>query len=138
VRRALKIIEHVDPTFWTIENPHAELRKRPCMLPLKSFEHVTSYCHFGTPYRKDTNIWTNAPVVLPVCRHGSQCRRKRETGRHGVWIGTTNWRHGTNDMCAGRAPSDSACVRVTTPRHVAGIPARLTSCVVATALASLH
>ena len=82
VKRALRIIRHARPDFWTLENPKGYLRKRPFMRRLHMFEHLTSYCHFGSNFRKDTNIWTNVPVALPVCRAGTYCAHKSQHGAH--------------------------------------------------------
>jgi len=82
VRRVFRIIDSVRPDFWTVENPRGFLRTRPFMKPMQKYEHLTSYCHFGSQFRKDTNIWTNVDVSLPVCRAGSECRYKAENGLH--------------------------------------------------------
>ena len=53
VLSALEIIAHFDPLMWVIENPATGLLKtRPFM------EDVT-HCKYGTPYRKQTRLWTN-------------------------------------------------------------------------------
>ena len=82
VKQALRIIRAAAPDYWTLENPLGALRKRPFMGALRRFQHLTSYCHWGRPFRKDTNIWTNVAVDLPVCRRGSECQYKRIWGRH--------------------------------------------------------
>lgn len=83
VKRSLKIIKHVDPDFWSIENPVGLMRTRPFMQKLEPYRHSTSYCRFGKPFRKDTDIWTNAAGLdLPQCRQATPCPIKAEHGRH--------------------------------------------------------
>ena len=47
VLRALEIMAHFDPLMWVIENPATGLLKT-CVLR-----------KYGTPYRKQTRLWTN-------------------------------------------------------------------------------
>ena len=64
VLSALEIIAHFDPLMWVIENPATGLLKtRPFMERLRPWVDVT-YCKYGTPYRKQTRLWTNMPWSL--------------------------------------------------------------------------
>ena len=55
VLSALEIIAHFDPLMWVIENPATGLLKtRPFMRCVD-----VTYCKHGTPYRKQTRLWTN-------------------------------------------------------------------------------
>lgn len=84
-RRALRIIRSARPDYWTIENPRGFLQTRPFMKPYEHCRHVTSYCKYGRPFRKDTCIWSNLKGLrLPCCRKGSYCRAKRQFGRHRI------------------------------------------------------
>ena len=84
-RACVRCIEWLNPKAWYLENPASGLLKaRKFMQPLQSFLHVCSYCRYGTPYRKNTAIWTNQPVELKSCNNGSQCRYKKTFGRHRV------------------------------------------------------
>ena len=58
VQAALKCIKYMDPTWWYIENPVGHLHLRPFMKPYAQYLHETTYCHYGTEYRKATHIWT--------------------------------------------------------------------------------
>ena len=62
VLRALEIMAHFDPLMWVIENP------------------ATKY---GTPYRKQTRLWTNMRwrPSRGLCRSGCRCE-VWEDGRH--------------------------------------------------------
>lgn len=82
VRRTLKIIRDVKPNYWTLENPLGLLRTRPFMQKLRRFRHTCSYCRYGTPYRKNTDIWTNIPCDLRVCNRRSPCPSKEMFDKH--------------------------------------------------------
>ena len=54
--------------YHCIENPaHSRLWKRLVAEGLLSKSVVTSYCSFGTPYRKNTRLASNFPLILPKC-----------------------------------------------------------------------
>ena len=56
--RPLEIMDF-DPLMWVIENPATGLLKtRPFMERLPWVD--VTYCKYGTPYRKQTRLWTNA------------------------------------------------------------------------------
>jgi site-specific DNA-cytosine methylase len=82
VKRALRIIKYARPHFWTLENPVGLLQTRPYMQRLEPYKLLTSYCRFGRPFRKDTNIWTNVAAELPRCAAGSYCSAKARLGHH--------------------------------------------------------
>ena len=82
VLRALEIMEHFDPLMWVIENPATGLLKtRPFMERLPWVD--VTYCKYGTPYRKQTRLWTNMRwrPSRGLCRSGSRCDAW-EDGRH--------------------------------------------------------
>jgi site-specific DNA-cytosine methylase len=82
VKRGLRILSYTKPDFFTLENPRGLLETRPFMQRLAKYKHLTSYCRFGKPFRKDTHIWTNVTVDLPVCRSGSHCATRERYGKH--------------------------------------------------------
>ena len=74
VLRALEIMEHFNPLMWVIENPATGLLKtRPFMERLPWVD--VAYCKHGTPYRKQTRLWTNMRwrPSRGLCRSGSRC-----------------------------------------------------------------
>ena len=79
VLAALEAIRYLQPHFWYIENPRGGLWRRPFMTLWNEYRLLTSYCKYGTPYRKHTDIWTNAstshgkPLVLPPCSLEHPC-----------------------------------------------------------------
>jgi hypothetical protein len=132
VKRALHIIKFCKSLapdrkrfFWTLENPVGLLRTRAFMKGLnESRLHTTSYCKWGKPFRKDTDIWTNVPdPKLPVCRQGSYCKQKELLGRHGV--------------TAQAGPSASS-VGSGSGENVYPLPSKLVAHLFSTALASLE
>ena len=83
VAAALACLLWLRPRYWFIENPVGMLQTRPIMLPFQPYLHHVSYCRYKEPVRKDTCIWTNAPVKnLRICRKTSMCPTKAAHGRH--------------------------------------------------------
>lgn len=65
VTHTRSLIEDADPAFFVIENPVAKLRK---LAPVAGLERRTvTYCRFGEPFRKPTDLWGGFPpsLVLP-------------------------------------------------------------------------
>ena len=82
VLSALEIIAHFDPLMWIVENPATGLLKtRPFMERLPWVD--VTYCKYGTPYRKQTRLWTNMRwrPRRSLCRPGSRCEAWQD-GRH--------------------------------------------------------
>ena len=82
VLSALVIIAHFDPLMWIVENPATGLLKtRPFMERLPCMD--VTYCKYGTPYRKQTRLWTNMRwrPSRGLCRSGSRCEAWQD-GRH--------------------------------------------------------
>ena len=79
VQAAQEAIRYLQPHFWYMENPHGGLWRRPIMTLWNQYRITTSYCKYGTPYRKNTDIWTNAtdpdggPILLPPCCKQHPC-----------------------------------------------------------------
>ena len=79
---ALEIIAHFDPLMWIVENPATGLLKtRPFMERLPWVD--VTYCKYGTPYRKQTRLWTNMRwrPRRSLCRPGSVAGRQAPPGR---------------------------------------------------------
>jgi len=93
VRRSLHIIKfcrglcpEAERFFWSLENPVGHLRARPFMQRLLKYRNSTSYCQWGKPFRKNTDIWTNTPNLdLPVCsKNEGYCAAKASLGYHPI------------------------------------------------------
>ena len=90
VQVALHAIRYLQPHFWYLENPRGGLRHRPYMRAWEPFRVSTSYCKYGAPYRKTTDIWTNAahtareafPLVELPCSVSSPCQSVLLRQRH--------------------------------------------------------
>jgi hypothetical protein len=83
VKRSLRIVRYARPDYWSLENPVGLLRTRPFMKPLQKYQNTTSYCKFGLPFRKNTDLWSNVPdLELPVCTGDTPCAIKKLHGRH--------------------------------------------------------
>jgi hypothetical protein len=87
VRRALQIIDYLEPKYWFMENPRGRfpnaLRLRPMMRQLPP-PLVCTYCMYGTQYMKPTCIWTNSAPPSPLlrCTTSTPCACRWATGAH--------------------------------------------------------
>ena len=82
VKSGLNVIRYVEPDIFFMENPVGLLKEQPFMRKLAKNINTCSYCRFGKLYRKNTNIWSNAPLNLKVCNAETPCPSQREHGRH--------------------------------------------------------
>ena len=58
VLRTIEVIAYFEPVMWAIENPATGLLKTRSFMEHLPWLDVT-YCQYGTPYRKQTRLWTN-------------------------------------------------------------------------------
>lgn len=68
LRKTLSLIEELSPRWWYLENPCAAMRKTPEMF--KRPRVTVTYCQYGLPYMKRTDIWGEWPdtwVPRPEC-----------------------------------------------------------------------
>ena len=74
VAKTLRIIAHFNEAEWCVENPApSRLWKRPVASDLVKQSQVTSYCAFGSRYRKNTRIACSKPLSLPTCKGRGEC-----------------------------------------------------------------
>ena len=91
VEKSLEIINYVlsinPQLLFTIENPVGHMRHLDIMKPYTRL--TTSYCKYGFPYKKATDIWCNFDLVLEkCCSKRDLCRQsKKNNGIHPVRIG---------------------------------------------------
>lgn len=75
------LIEALDPAFFLIENPTGKLR---VLRPLADLEMRTvTYCQYGAPWRKSTDLWGGFPpslVLRPVCTPSAPCHMASDVG----------------------------------------------------------
>jgi len=65
--KAIEIIQYLQPDEFFLENPVGKLREQVFMKDWSAHRNTTSYCMFGTPFRKNTDIWSKYPMDL--CGH---------------------------------------------------------------------
>ena len=82
VKKALEIIAYFKPKYFCIENPLGLLRHQECMKEYESFRKTISYCKYGFPYRKNTDLWTNIPFTPHRCLKDHPCEFINAEGRH--------------------------------------------------------
>jgi hypothetical protein len=82
VRRTREIIQYFNPSRWVIENPVGLLRHQPIMDDLSHLRKTVSYCRYGFPYRKNTDLWTNIDFQPLRCAHGTYCDMRSKRGKH--------------------------------------------------------
>jgi hypothetical protein len=104
VRRTVEIIEAVAPAFYVVENPVGMLRK----LNLLPYERQTvTYCQYGAPWRKPTDLWGGFPPSLtlrPRCRNGDPCHIAAARGsRSGTQSSALTHLRAVEDRAAERA-----------------------------------
>ena len=80
-RAAVRLILWLRPKAFVLENPLGMFCDREYTRPLRRFLKETSYCKFGFPYYKPTDIITNINCYLPHCRT-DPCEHRRRHGRH--------------------------------------------------------
>lgn len=71
VQRTLDLIDELGPSWWLLENPVDKLRKLPVVGGLP--RRTVTYCRYGRPFRKPTDLWGYPPaswVPEPVCSPG--------------------------------------------------------------------
>jgi hypothetical protein len=70
VKRTLECIRHLEPEFWTLENPATGLlRHRDYMRDVPVVCEL-DYCKYGTPYKKPTLLWGKMPETFV----GKRCK----------------------------------------------------------------
>lgn len=82
VKRTLKIIRYLKPKYFFIENPRGLLRYRPFMLNMNKYLKECTYCKYGSIYKKPTDIWTNANIILHKCTYKTPCKHRKKHSTH--------------------------------------------------------
>lgn len=74
VRHTRALIEALDPAFFVVENPVGKLRRLDALAGLE--RRSVTYCQYGAPWRKPTDLWGGFPPSLELrasCRNGDPC-----------------------------------------------------------------
>jgi hypothetical protein len=69
VERTLECITHLEPIFWTLENPGTGLLKTRAYMADVPVVCSLDYCCYGTMYKKPTMLWGKMPESFK----GKQC-----------------------------------------------------------------
>jgi hypothetical protein len=81
VEATTRLIDELEPKYFVIENPRAKLRKLPVVAGL---DRVTvSYCQYGEPYMKPTDLWGGFPPSFepkPICKPKASCHASAARG----------------------------------------------------------
>ncbi len=81
VQAALRVVRDLNPRWWWLENPRATLRKLPLMDGLPRV--TVTYCQYGDPTMKPTDLWGHFPDTWkpkPVCSNGDPCHIRAPRG----------------------------------------------------------
>ena len=82
------VVNKLQPTYWTIENPRSGMRKMGFVKGLPRY--TVTYCQYGDTRQKPTDVWCNIPNpnFKPPCKPGSSCHeaapRGSSTGTQGI------------------------------------------------------
>lgn len=71
LNKTLEIINHYNPKVYFIENPFGFMRFY--LKDKVEFINNCTYCQYGYPYRKPTNIFSNLELNLKSCKIGGGC-----------------------------------------------------------------
>lgn len=81
VEHTLYLNEKLAPHAWMMENPTGMLRTMPFMAKLD--RRTVTYCQYGMPYRKSTDLWGAFPPTLHLrapCKQRAPCHMRAPRG----------------------------------------------------------
>lgn len=67
LKKVLEIIEYFKPSLYLIENPRALMRYSEYIINFNPIINECSYCKYGFPYMKNTDIFSNRQLNLQKC-----------------------------------------------------------------------
>lgn len=104
VEHTVRLINEVDPAFFVVENPRAKLRR---LRPVAHLDRRTvTYCQYGAPSQKPTDLWGGFPPSLelaPPCSANDDCHISAPRGDPAPAskeTATTTAGRSTSDNCA--------------------------------------
>ena len=71
LEKTLEIINHYNPRYYFIENPFGYMKYY--LEGRVDYINLCTYCQYGFPYRKPTNIFSNIKLDLKTCKIGQGC-----------------------------------------------------------------
>ena len=119
VAATLRLIAELGPSWWVIENPRAKLRRLPVMADLD--RRTVTYCQFGHPTQKPTDLWGGFPDTLrlrPMCQPLAPCHISAPAGsRTGIQgaSGFRAWYEADVERLGTRNKADLAAMRSLVP-----------------------
>ena len=133
VRRTADLVDSIAPAFWVVENPVGMLRKL-YLLPYE--RRMVTYCQYGAPWRKPTDLWGGFPPSLELhrpCRNGAPCHIRSPRGsRNGIQSDTNvehkdeqvrawyeAWGWGASTGSASEARREAVALRAKIPEQLA-------------------
>lgn len=80
VYHTIGLIKSKTPDYWFMENPQGYLRQ-----VIGDPEARVTYCQYGKPYMKPTDLWGNHPenMTYKSCAYGDKCHEKNTDQEHG-------------------------------------------------------
>ena len=105
VLQALDAVFNLYGIHYAVENPNAQLGRRPVVLALQRSTrlvcHRLNYCQYKHIFAKDTNVWTTVSAWTPkglsgngLCRAATDyCRKNKRPPTGKVDEETGNWNH---------------------------------------------
>lgn len=91
LNKTIELIDQLSPRYFIIENPMAKMRHMQCMSRYE--RRSVTYCQYGMPYRKPTDLFGVFPPTLklkPPCKLRSPCHEGVKPGdRRGIKAVTT-------------------------------------------------
>lgn len=66
LQKTIDLINELKPTVWFIENPIGRIHHMPAMRSIGHYRYAVNYLDWGFPYSKETFIFTNILLPLPI------------------------------------------------------------------------
>ena len=87
LEKVFEIIDYFNPSVYFIENPRGLMRHTKIIIDRKCFINECSYCKYGFPYMKNTDIFSNKNIILNKCFYKrkniiNDCHHETIAGSH--------------------------------------------------------
>jgi hypothetical protein len=85
VEATRRLLDDLAPAYFVVENPRAMLRTLPMLADLE--RRTVTYCQYGEPFRKPTDLWGGFPPSLRLHQPCRTTRGRLETDERGLtWV----------------------------------------------------
>lgn len=68
VNKTIDIIKSINPRVWFIENPIGRIHHLSALKSIGHYRYAVNYANWGFPYSKETYIFTNTQLCLPILK----------------------------------------------------------------------